>query len=192
MISAGGTIQSARLDLIPFTREFLRASLDGDREEAERLLGATLPKVWPDAPSTCLLRLNQLEENPSLLPWLMRGIVLRSTNCVIGHIGFHDTPGAAHLRELSPGGAEFGYTVFREHRRHGFALEAAEALMRWARTAHHVTRFVVSISPDNAPSLGMAAKLGFHRIGSHLDEEDGPEDIFERIIEQSEFGRGPR
>ena len=44
-------------------------------------------------------------------------------------------------------------------------------------------RFIVSISPLNAPSLGLAAKFGFRRIGSHLDEVDGPEDIFERVIE---------
>ena len=174
------TIGSARLDLIPFTQEFLRASLDGDLAEAERLLGVTFPKVWPDSPTTCLLRLNQLETDPSLLPWLMRGMVLRSTNRLIGHIGFHDAPGAAHLRELSPGGAEFGYTVFAEHRRQGFATEAALALMNWAETANGVTRFVVSISPENGPSLGLAGKLGFTRIGSHLDEIDGLEDIFKR------------
>ena len=183
MSAPGETIRSARLDLIPFTREFLRASLDGDLAEAERLLGAILPKVWPDYPTTCLLRLNQLETDPSILPWLMRGMVLRSTNRVVGHIGFHDAPGAAHLRELSPGGAEFGYTVFGEYRRQGFAEEAAVALMHWARTEHSVTRFVVSISPENAPSLALAAKLRFRLIGSQMDEIDGPEDVFERVSE---------
>ena len=49
-----------------------------------------------------------------------------------------------------------------------------------ARDEYQVHRFVVSISPDNLPSLGLAAKLGFRKIGSHIDELDGPEDIFER------------
>ena len=57
--------------------------------------------------------------------------------------------------------------------------------MRWAREEHGVRRFVVSISPDNLPSLGLAAKLGFQTIGSHLDEIDGPEDIFERSYPSS-------
>ncbi len=175
-------IHTTRLDLIPFAPEFLRASLAGNRSEAERLLGATLPAVWPDSASTLLLRLRQLEADPALQPWLLRGIVLRTTNRVIGRIGFHDRPGAESLRELAPGGVELGYTVDPDYRRQGFATEAAGALMQWAQDEHGITRFVVSISPDNAPSLGLAAKFGFRKIGSHLDEEDGPEDIFERVL----------
>lgn len=58
--------------------------------------------------------------------------------------------------------------------------------MEWAHRSHGVTRFVVSINPANAASLALAKGLGFNRIGSHVDKEDGPEDIFERRIE----GRG--
>jgi hypothetical protein len=39
---------------------------------------------------------------------------------------------------------------------------------------------VVSISPGNGPSVAMARKLGFAPIGSHIDEEDGYEDILAR------------
>ena len=38
---------------------------------------------------------------------------------------------------------------------------------------------MVSIRPDNSPSLGLAAQLGFVRIGHHIDEVDGWEDVFE-------------
>jgi RimJ/RimL family protein N-acetyltransferase len=41
------------------------------------------------------------------------------------------------------------------------------------------TTFVVSIRPDNAASLSLAAQLGFVKIGHHIDEVDGWEDIFE-------------
>ena len=54
------------------------------------------------------------------------------------------------------------------------------ALMRWAHEDHGVTRFVLSIRPDNTASQNLAASLGFARIGSHLDEVDGLEDILER------------
>jgi len=30
--------------------------------------------------------------------------------------------------------------------------------------------------------LGLARRLNFRRIGSHVDDEDGPEDIFERRL----------
>jgi RimJ/RimL family protein N-acetyltransferase len=75
---------------------------------------------------------------------------------------------------------EFGFGVLEPWRRQGIATEASEAVMRWAGEQHQVQRFVLSISPDNVPSLGLAAKLGFRKVGSHIDEHDGPEDIFER------------
>lgn len=174
-------IRSTRLDLVPFSPEFLRASIAGNLPEAERLLGAKLPSAWPDYPDTYAHRLAQLEADPSLHGWLVRGMVLRKPLQLIGHIGFHTGPDPEYLRELSPGGIEFGYTVFEEHRRQGFAFEAAAALMSWAQKEHGIRRFVVSISPENTPSLALAAKLGFRRIGSHIDEVDGYEDIFERV-----------
>ncbi|MBA2345181.1 MAG: GNAT family N-acetyltransferase [Rubrobacter sp.] len=96
---------------------------------------------------------------------------------MIGHVGFHDRPGAEYLRDLAPGGVEFGYSIFPPFRGRGFATEACAALMGWASREHNVKRFVVSISPENAPSMRIAAHFGFRKIGSHIDEEDGHEDI---------------
>jgi RimJ/RimL family protein N-acetyltransferase len=114
------------------------------------------------------LRLSQLLKNPGLLPWLLRAISLRERRLLVGHIGFHTAPGAEYLAELSPGGAEFGFGVLEPWRRRGIATEASAAVMRWAIEEHLVQRFVLSISPDNAPSLGLAAKLGFpeNRVAS--------------------------
>lgn len=105
---------------------------------------------------------------------------------MIGHIGFHDRPDADYLRDLAPGSVEFGYSVFAPFRRQGYAAEACAALMEWARQEHHVARFVVSISPENTPSLRIADHFGFRKIGSHVDEEDGPEDILLREIEDAQ------
>ena len=54
--------------------------------------------------------------------------------------------------------------------------------MRWAHQVHGVTRFVLSIRPDNTASQALAAGLGFVRIGSHIDEVDGLEDILEHRL----------
>ena len=54
--------------------------------------------------------------------------------------------------------------------------------MHWAHLAHGVARFVMTIRPDNVPSQALAAGLGFVRIGSHIDEVDGLEDILERRL----------
>jgi RimJ/RimL family protein N-acetyltransferase len=43
--------------------------------------------------------------------------------------------------------------------------------MRWVYQKQQVTRFVVSIRPDNIPSRRLAEQIGFHRIGSHMDDD---------------------
>jgi len=172
-------IQSGRLDLVPLTPAFLRAVLARDLPEAARIIGLSLPDGLLDASDVMAMRLRQLEADPSLQPWLLRAMALRDRPVMIGHIGFHTAPGPEYLRDLAPGAAELGFEVYPPFRRKGYAREASEALMRWART-QGTSRFVMSIRPDNAPSQALAAGLGFERIGSHVDEVDGVEDILER------------
>jgi RimJ/RimL family protein N-acetyltransferase len=70
-----------------------------------------------------------------------------------------------------------GYTVMR------ITAARATPLRRRGRgraaREHGVERFFVSIAPDNASSLAMAAKLGFRQVGEQIDEEDGLEYVFE-------------
>ncbi len=176
-------ISSQRLDLVPMTPDFLRASLAGDLRQAEQIIGLSLPVGWPHAPSSLLLRLKQLEAEPALQPWLIRAIALRCSGALIGNIGFHSAPGVDEILEaVSPGAAEFGYGVLPAFRRQGYAEEASRALMQWAVKNHGVTKFIVSISPDNIASQALAAKMGFVRIGSHIDEVDGLEEILQLIV----------
>jgi len=106
-------------------------------------------------------------------------MVLRANRVMVGHIGFHTKPGAGYLRPYSPAAVEFGFEVFPPFRRLGLAREASLALMHWATTVHGQRMFIVSIRPDNVSSQALAAQLGFVRIGSHIDEVDGVEDILE-------------
>jgi RimJ/RimL family protein N-acetyltransferase len=175
-------IRTERLDLIPMTAAFLRASIAGDLAAASTQLELSVPADWPDVRAVLELRLRQLDARPELEPWLLRAIKLRSIGRMIGHIGFHSAPGAAHLSEWCSYGAELGFTIFAQHRRKGYAREASTALMRWAQTLHGVTAFVVTIGPGNSPSLALAKSLGFARVGSHMDEVDGVEDIFLRSV----------
>ncbi len=181
-------IQGPRLDLIPLTPELLRASLARDSRLVAERLGLSVPELWPEIPDVLERRLRQLEAEPALQPWLLRAMVQRDRRVMVGHIGFHAGPGAEYLRPWSPG-VELGYTVFPAHRRRGYAAEACAALMAWAHREHGITRFVASIRPDNAPSQALAHKLGFRRIGSHIDDLDGPEDILERRIEDQQRQR---
>ena len=173
------TIQSSRLDLVSLSPDFLRASLAGNLPEAEQLLDASLPAGWPDCSDLLKLRLKQMEDDPNYQPWSLRAMVLRSERLMVGHFGFHTQPDAEYLKPYSPGAVEFGFEVFPPFRRRGYAREASLAMMNWAEQAHGIRKFVVSIRPDNIASQALAAQLGFVRIGSHIDEVDGLEEILE-------------
>ena len=162
------------------TPDFLRASLRGDLIKAGKDIGLTLPETWPNIRDVLALRLGQLESDPTLQPWLLRAIGLRGSREMVGHIGFHTSPGPSYLDQWSAGGVEFGFTVFAPHRRNGYAREASLALMQWARDFHGVESFVVTISPQNEGSLALATGMGFVCVGTHHDEVDGPEHVLVR------------
>ena len=195
MIGMSSIIQSERLDLVIFSLPFLRASLDGDLSQAETILNMPLPAgwpvcaepSWPDCRDVLALRLQQLEEDPTAQPWLLRAMVPRGTRIIAGYIGFHSPPGAAYLQPYSPDAVEVGFSVFPPFRRRGYAREACRALIGWARECHGVLRFVMTIRPDNVASQSLAASLGFVRIGSHIDEVDGLEDILERDVSSDDI-----
>jgi ribosomal-protein-alanine N-acetyltransferase len=161
---------------------FLDKSFKDDLETASRLIGLNIPVDWLEAKWLMEMRLIKMCENPALEPWLLRAVGLRETKTMIGFIGFHTLPGAEYLNHYAPDSVEFGYTVFLDYRGKGYASEAAQALMDWANREHNVTRFVVSISPTNEPSLRLAKKFGFRKVGTVTDPEDGVEDVFLREV----------
>ena len=174
------SIETPRLILRILPPPALEALAAGDRTKASRLTQCDLGSFPDDQLSIVAVRLKDLGDDPDYLPWSLRVMALKPGLRFAGHFNFHTKPNADYLKELAPGAVEMGYFVLPELRRQGLAEEAALGMMDWASQAHGVARFVVSISPENAPSVAMARKLGFARIGSHIDEEDGYEDILAR------------
>jgi [ribosomal protein S5]-alanine N-acetyltransferase len=172
-------IATKRLTLRLMSEAFMQACLEKRVLEAERLLGANLSQQWFEEMGFLALRVQQLREDPDYTIWGPRAVVLESQQRVIGHIGFHGKPNQPYLLKFVPDGIEFGYTIDGAYRRQGFAFEASVGLMRWAVFEQGIKRFVLSVSPDNAASQGLAAKLGFQKVGEHMDLEDGFEDVFE-------------
>lgn len=175
-------ITSERLDLVVMSSAFLDAALAGDLAQASQIIDMRVPEEWLAQRWLMVLRQEQIRVDPTLEPWLLRAVRLHSSGEMIGHIGFHAKPGAEYLHEYAPDGVEFGYTIFPAFRQHGYAREASAALMEWATRAHGVTAFVLSISPNNVPSLRIAAHFGFAMVGSMIDDQDGPEDVFVRYV----------
>jgi len=172
------SVRTRRLDLVSMSPGFIEALLAGRRAEAEASGGFPLPPDWPDAADErrLRLRLDQMREEPSTQPWLLRAMVRRRPRRqMVGFINFHGPPRDSF--------AELGYTVLPNFRRRGYASEAIQGLMDWAVREHGVPRFRVSISPSNVPSLALAAKLGFRQTGSQIDEEDGLELVLELVRE---------
>jgi RimJ/RimL family protein N-acetyltransferase len=168
------TIATERLELVWLSPELVEALLDGRRDE----LGFAVPDDWPDDHDRRFLafRLRQMGDEPARGPWLVRAVVLPESRELIGHVGFHGPAGINALRAADA--VEIGYTIFPEHRRNGYATEAVEALLDWAR-AQGIHRFVASVGPGNEPSLKIVRRLGFVEIGRHWDDEDGEELEFE-------------
>ncbi len=174
------SIETPRLVLRTLPQSSLAALVAGDLAEASRLAGCDLGDFPDEERAIAEMRLKDLAADPAYLPWSLRAMALKPHLTFVGHFNFHTKPNPDYLKELAPGAVELGYFVLPAYRRRGFAEEAARAMMDWAACAHGVSRFVVSISPENAPSVAMARKLGFAKIGSHIDEADGYEDILAR------------
>ena len=184
-------IATPRLRLIPLPEHVLEALLNQQLGPAAELLGASPPSWWPaENGSTMEMRRVQLHDDPTELPWLLRGMVTHAQPAmVVGQIGFHAPPDR-------DGMVEIGYTVFPDHRRQGYAEEASRAMIGWAAATPSVTRVRASVSPDNHPSLNLVAKLGLVHIGEQMDEIDGLELVFEREVYPGErpasgAGRSP-
>ena len=166
-------LASARLDLAVMTPAVLRAVIDDDRRSLAAAYDATVPATWMDGHGdVARMWLRRIDEHPDEAGWLARAIVRRDpVRAVVGHCGFHLPPDDA-------GYVETGYTVEPGHRRLGYAEEAVRCLAD-AAAAAGAAGLRASVSPTNLPSLSLVAKLGLRKVGSHVDEVDGPEDVFE-------------
>jgi RimJ/RimL family protein N-acetyltransferase len=165
------------IELRPMTPEFLEAVLEDRRDEAARLLDVELPDDFPTQGERGFLglRLRQMRQDERFRTWCPHAVVLDRT--MIGHAGYHGPPGINSTQ--NPDAVEFGYKISPAWRGHGYATEAAVMLMDLAEERAGIRHFVLSVAPDNEPSLAIIHKLGFVRTGEHIDEEDGLEHVFE-------------
>jgi len=164
---------SRRLTLIALPGAVIEDVLKSDRRAFIEHVGVGYPPEWPSADRHVLeLRRDQIREGADYR-WLLRAVVTRSHPSMIGRVGFHGPPDA-------DGVVEIGYAIDAAHRRQGFGLECAKRMIESAEQFGHVSAVRASIAPANEPSIRIAKRLGFQRIGEQIDEIDGLEIIFER------------
>jgi RimJ/RimL family protein N-acetyltransferase len=168
------SIRTERVELVSMSLAFMQALVAGDLDAATRGMGADLPADLPEELRDFLnYRIPDLEADPSIQPWLGRGIIWTHPDGrreLIGSIGFHNAPDET-------GRAEIGYRVEAAYRRRGIATECVRALLAWAET-QGIHRFRASVAPGNVASLAIVRSFGFQQVGVQMDEIDGEELVF--------------
>ena len=163
---------SARFVALP--PPVLSALLDGDLDGAGALAGQRLPAFFLDETWLWRLRLDQVTADPSAAPWVVRAVVVEPHG-VVGHAGFHGPPD-------EHGAVEVGYTVDPAVRGRGCAGAALRALVAEAASSGRVRVVRATVAPDNAASLAVVRRAGFVQVGAVVDEVDGLELVFERVL----------
>jgi RimJ/RimL family protein N-acetyltransferase len=90
-------------------------------------------------------------------PWVPYTIELRATRQVIGGVGFHGAPDRH-------GTVELGYGLATSARGHGYATEAANALVALAARLG-AKQVVAELAHDNPPSANVLRRAGFTQVG---------------------------
>jgi len=170
-------IVTSRLILRLMDEAVISNCLKKNLEGAAHLLKARVPVEILDYPTSLQYAIKQFKEDESYLPWAARAIIFPEANQMVGLVRFHSQPNPEYLKNYASNAVEFGYQIFKDYRKNGYATETVIALIDWAQTTFGVVNFIASVSPDNKDSLKLILGLGFKKIGEVMDDIDGLEYI---------------
>jgi RimJ/RimL family protein N-acetyltransferase len=92
--------------------------------------------------------------------------VHRSSGNIVGFCSFKGPP--------TDGVVEIAYGIAPDEQGKGYATEAAQALVAFARTFREVRVIRAHTLADGAASKRVLEKCGFQYVGEVVDPEDGP------------------
>ena len=111
--------------------------------------------------------LAQFEASGASDPWVHGfRLVHRSSGNIVGFCSFKGPP--------ADGVVEIAYGIAPEEQGKGYATEAAQALVAFARSFPEVKVIRAHTLADGAASKRVLEKCGFHCVGEVVDPEDGP------------------
>ncbi len=172
-------IVTPRLELhyvTPAEYELLAVNREDPRLWIDR--GFTNPhRHLVDDPGPLPYRIPRIRRQPETAPYLLRLAVLRDRHEIIGSSGFHDLPDTEGMIEI-------GYGIEPAFRNQGYGKELLHGMWQWVIAQPGVRTLRYTVAPDNAVSQHIVQSLGFSSRGQQMDEEDGPEDIYEMSVEK--------
>jgi RimJ/RimL family protein N-acetyltransferase len=114
----------------------------------------------------------------SVLGFGLFAVFEKETQTLIGEVGFADFHrGLGDHFDKSP---EAAWIFARAAQGRGHAYEAMAAARDWLHASKPSPRTVCIINPENAPSLALAAKLGYTSFGA-ATYRDGPVSMLEHV-----------
>lgn len=116
----------------------------------------------------------------SVLGFGLFAVIERETQALVGEVGFADFHrGLGDIFDKSP---EAAWIFARSAQGRGYAREAMTAARAWLHANKPGPRTVCIINPENAPSLALAAKLGYTPFGA-ATYRDGPVSMLEHVAD---------
>jgi ribosomal-protein-alanine N-acetyltransferase len=167
-------LSTERLELFPLDLIALEAWVTRDVHRLRELTGADFPPEAPPLLDEDLVKLRNLVATAGeRWFWGVWAFVQRDSGRVIGAGGCGAGPDAN-------GVILFGYSIYPEHQRRGYATEASRALVEWYFSDPRVRIVRATVPPQHTPSIRVVEKCGLVRVGGDTDPEVGPVDVFER------------
>ena len=167
-------IETKRLELHHLSAEAI-IELFEDKSDNKALLNRSITnphRVLVDNSGPLGWRVPQVKIDPSVNKWFVRWIVLKETAEVIGSTSFHGVPDAEGMMEI-------GLGIEEPFQNKGYAKESLKGMWSWVSQFPEVKTLRYTVSPDNLPSIAVINYFGFEYKGQQIDEEDGPENIYE-------------
>lgn len=117
-------------------------------------------------------RVPQVKADADVNKWFVRWMVEKSSREIVGSLSFHGPPDHRGMVEI-------GLGVHPGFQRKGFATEALTGMWSWVVQQKDVYVLRYTVDPNNEASVAVITKFGFSNVGTQIDPEDGPEDIYE-------------
>ena len=161
-------LKTQRLRLVAITPAMLKAEAAADGSLA-KALGAEVTAEWPPEhwePHVYHFIEKQYEEDPRTRGW-HRYVLLPN---VRGAKPAYTLIGAVGAFPKLEGDAEIGYSTILSYQRHGYATEAARALVEWLLTQKDVKSVSAQTYPRLPESIKVMERCGMTYVGPGEDE----------------------